>query len=103
MSPFERFEELKRKRLCFQCLTPGLKAGHGGKCFDKYNCPHTSHRRYQTGLHILICDKHKNEKHQFQFVYTTFGEGRVSPDDTKINKIPLSEVIFFETRNRLRI
>ena len=36
MSPQERFEELKRKKLCCQCLTPGLKFGHVGKCFDKY-------------------------------------------------------------------
>ena len=30
MSPKERFDELKKKNLCFQCLSPGLKAKHAG-------------------------------------------------------------------------
>ena len=30
MSPKERFEGLKRKNFCSQCLTPGRKFGHGG-------------------------------------------------------------------------
>ena len=62
MTPLQRFNELRRKQLCFQCLTPGLKARHSGQCFDKYKCPHDSHQAHQTGIHILICDKHKNEQ-----------------------------------------
>ena len=62
MNPKQRFEELKSKNLCFQCLTPGLKANHEGNCFDKYKCPDNSHRRFKTGLHVLICDQHKGKK-----------------------------------------
>ena len=39
-SPKERFSELNKKNLCFQCLTPGLKFKHPGYCFDKYKCTH---------------------------------------------------------------
>ena len=60
MNPKERFEELKRKKLCSQCLSPGRKFGHQGHCFDKYACPHVSHKGFDRGLHILVCDKHKN-------------------------------------------
>ena len=60
MNPKARFEELKRKKFCLECLIPGLKAGREGYCFDKYKCPDESHNRYKSGLHILICDRHKN-------------------------------------------
>lgn len=59
MTVKQRFEELKRKHLCFQCLAPGFKVGHDGTCFDKYKCPHESHTNFPHGLHVLICDKHK--------------------------------------------
>jgi len=45
MNPQERFDELKRRKLCAQCLTPGLKFGHEGKCFDKFKCPDDSHKK----------------------------------------------------------
>ena len=62
MSASEKFEELKRKGLCFQCLTPGMKANHTGFCFDKFKCPHESHATFQRGIHVLICDKHKTDR-----------------------------------------
>ena len=62
MNPKQRFEELKRKKLCFQCLTPGLKVGHEGKCFDRYKCPNESHRCFKSGIHVLICNRHKNDQ-----------------------------------------
>ena len=68
MSPKERFEELKRKNLCFQCLTPGLKAKHEGNCFDKFKCPNESHKQHKFGLHVLICDRHKNNKENLELL-----------------------------------
>ena len=62
MTPKERFDELKKKKMCFQCLTPGLKAKQEGNCFDKFKCPNDSHKRFRSGLHVLICDKHKTDK-----------------------------------------
>ena len=61
MDPKERFEEIQNKGLCSQCLTPGWKFGHGGRCFDKYICPHPDHKGFDRSLHILVCDKHKND------------------------------------------
>ena len=43
-------------------LSPGLKAKDAGNCFDKFMCPNESHKRFRSGLHVLICDKHKTEK-----------------------------------------
>ena len=59
MSPKQRLVELRKKHFCFQCLTPGLKHNHAGNCFDKYVCPHESHKGFKSGLHILICDRRK--------------------------------------------
>ena len=61
MNPKERFDELKRKNLCYQCLTPVSKARYEGHCFEKYKYPNESHKRFSTGLHILVCDKHKHD------------------------------------------
>ena len=61
MNPKQRFEFLKRKKFCFQCLGPGRKKDHPGRCFDKYKCPHNSHTGTR-GVHVLICDAHKNDE-----------------------------------------
>ena len=58
----ERFEILRKKKLCFQCLSPGKKAGHDGPCFDKFRCPNDTHKTHTRGLHVLICAKHKEEE-----------------------------------------
>ena len=42
MNPRERFNELKSKKLCFQCLNRGLEKGHSGRCYNKYTCPDES-------------------------------------------------------------
>ena len=68
MNPKERFEELLNKKLCAQCLTPGRKFGHKGRCFDKYVCPDPSHRSYPTGIHILVCDTHKHKVENSQLL-----------------------------------
>ena len=60
--------------LCFQCLSPGFKAGHKGTCFDKYICPHESHRDFKQGLHVLICDKHKDDDANRQLLDTFRGK-----------------------------
>ena len=57
----KRMQMLRKKRLCFQCLSPGVKAGHSGACFDKYRCPNASHKSYKRSFHVLICDEHKND------------------------------------------
>ena len=57
----KRMQMLRKKRLCFQCLSPGVKAGHSGACFDKYRCPNASHKSYKRSFHVLICDEHKSD------------------------------------------
>lgn len=60
MTPKQRYEFLKRNFFCFQCLGPGRKKGHEGRCFDKYKCPHNDHTGAR-GIHVLICDAHKED------------------------------------------
>ena len=62
MQPRGRLNELKNKGLCFQCLNPGLKISHNEFCFNKFNCPHSSHKKFDIGYHVLVCDSHKGDK-----------------------------------------
>ena len=63
MSPQERFNELKSKGLCFQCLYPGARMDQGkhkeGRCQRDFCCKHTIHANYTVKKHVLICDDHK--------------------------------------------
>ena len=61
MRPGERFQELNRKNLCFQCLYPCAQKNHEGVCFDQYVCRHVSHKKYNNGKHILVCEEHKDD------------------------------------------
>ena len=57
----ERKQELMKKGLCFQCLTPGVKHKDPHKCYTKYTCTDSFHKnkRFTKNLHILVCEKHK--------------------------------------------
>ena len=57
----KRLVELRSKKLCFQCLNPGLKEDHSGTCYTSFCCPHDQHKQYDRGYHVLVCDKHKND------------------------------------------
>ena len=60
-TPAERFQLLKDKDLCFQCLYPGKKNNHDGPCFSQYACKHPSHKRYNKSKHVLVCEDHKDD------------------------------------------
>ena len=68
MTAKKRFDVLKSKHLCFQCLTPGFKSGHQGDCFDKFKCPHESHDRQNHGLHVLISNPHKENRENIELL-----------------------------------
>ena len=70
MSPKDRFNFLKQKKFCAQCLTPGIKSNHQGRCFDKYKCQHESHNEYPRGLHVLVCESHKDDEQNKQLFQT---------------------------------
>ena len=61
MTPLQRCMELKKHSLCFQCLTPGVKWNQEHKCYDRYVCPDQSHLSYPKGIHVLLCEDHKNK------------------------------------------
>ena len=64
MTPADRFQLLRKKGLCFQCLYPGAKitdAKHSeGRCQRDYTCKHPSHDKFPTIKHVLVCAEHKD-------------------------------------------
>ena len=64
MTLADRFQLLKRKGLCFQCLYPGAKitdTKHSEGRFQRdYTCNHPSHDKLSTKKHVLVCAKHKD-------------------------------------------
>ena len=63
MSPAERFAELRKKGLCYQCLYPGAQRNQGkhkeGRCQRDFCCKHPSHDVYPKKFHVLVCNQHK--------------------------------------------
>ena len=64
MTPADRFQLLRKKGLCFQCLYPGAKitdTKHSEGRFQRdYTCNHPSHDKLSTKKHVLVCAKHKD-------------------------------------------
>ena len=61
----ERWELLRDKGLCCQCLAPGTTVEHGkhktGSCYSKFVCKHQSHDRDPRKRHVLLCEEHKDD------------------------------------------
>eukprot|EP00794_Sanderia_malayensis_P006911 gene6911-biopygen5645 len=66
MTPAERLNTLKSKSLCFQCLFPGARANQEkhqeGLCQRDFICQNVDHQGFPMKKHILVCEKHKNNK-----------------------------------------
>ena len=64
MTPAQRYQELRSKELCFQCLYPGANQSYGphrdGSCQKDFVCKHSSHERYPLKKHVLVCHEHRN-------------------------------------------
>ena len=64
MSNAERYNVLKQKGLCSQCLFPGADITKGkhatGKCQRDFTCKHQSHDSLTTKKHVLVCEEHKD-------------------------------------------
>ena len=70
MTPRERFQELQKKKFCFQCLYPESNRDKGktqeGHSQRDFACHYKSHEKYARIKQILVCqeqsdtDKNKN-------------------------------------------
>ena len=60
MTPKERRAVIMRQKFCLQCLSPGMRFDKEHTCYNTYVCPDPSHQDYPRGLHVLVCQKHKN-------------------------------------------
>ena len=60
----ERFQYLKSKGYCVQCLYPGADQKMGkhkdGRCQRDYVCRHLSHGKFTIKKHVLVCEEHKD-------------------------------------------
>ena len=63
MPPALRFQALRTKGFCIQCLYPGadcnLTKHAEGRCQRDFVCKHTSHERHTVKKHVLLCEDHK--------------------------------------------
>ena len=59
MAPKHRFQKLKNKAYCFECLFPGASQDkgkhHDGMCQRDFACKHKSHDKYPIKKHVLVC------------------------------------------------
>ena len=66
MTPAERFDTVKSKGYCFQCLLPGARWSEGkhkdGSCQHDFVCKHPSHTKYRRNKHVLLCEEHMGNK-----------------------------------------
>ena len=65
MAPKDRFQELKSKGYCFQCLFPGASQDkgkhHDGMLQRDFVCKHKSHDKYPLKKHVLVCHEHRTD------------------------------------------
>ena len=70
MTASERYQELKRKGFCIQCLFPNAMQNsgkhNGGNCQRDFICKEKSHNKFPTKKHVLVCHEHRqnNENQQ---------------------------------------
>ena len=57
MTTNDRREILFEKRLCAQCLEPGVKFDEEHECSKEYGCPDKFHRKFKIGLHVLTSQR----------------------------------------------
>ena len=76
MTPADRFLELIKKDLCFQCLFPGQR---------DLVCPHESHEEYPTKKHILVCDEHKQHQQNKELLHQ-YKDGFITRQFINCNK-----------------
>ena len=62
-SPADRFNLLKEKGYCYQCLFPGALSSFGkhseGRCQHDFVCTHPSHQRFAIKKHVLVCHEYR--------------------------------------------
>ena len=57
MTPNERFQNLRQKRYCIQCLFPGAlqnrRRHENGQCQRDFVYPHPAHSKYPVNKHVF--------------------------------------------------
>lgn len=92
----QRFDFLKEKNLCYQCLFPGANLNDGkhkeGRCQRDFTCKHDSHAKFTKKKHVLVCDEHKHTVEN-QTLLDDYKRRFVLRDDLNIPSISKSIII----------
>ena len=104
----QRFQELRAKELCHQCLLPGAKQNEGkhkdGKCQDTYVCKHPAHEKFPRKKHVLVCAEHcdtDENKALFETYKTRFITNQKKPLADFTKSMRLSFHIYSNTKRNL--
>ena len=62
MTTENRRKIIFEKKFCAQCLEPGVKFDEDHECSTEYVCTDKFHKRFKSGLHVLICSHHRERK-----------------------------------------
>ena len=62
MSTDDRRKLLFKKKLCAQCLEPGVRFNENHECVKEFACADGFHKNFKNGLHVLVCPYHKDKK-----------------------------------------
>ena len=72
MTPSEKFQLLRKKGYCIQCLFPGAYQDKGkhsdGRCQRDFVCKHQSHDKYPIKKHVLVCHEHRSNAENQQLL-----------------------------------
>ena len=68
MTPDERRKIIFSKKLCAQCLQPGVKFNEEHECSNDYCCPDKFHLKFKKGLHVLLCSHHSDKEENLEIL-----------------------------------
>ena len=68
MTPEDRRKILFNRKFCAQCLEPGVRFGEKHNCSKEFACPDSYHRKFQSGLHVLVCGSHRESRENQRLV-----------------------------------
>ena len=68
MTPEDRRKILFNGKFCAQCLKPGVRFGEKHNCSKEFASPDSYHGKFQSGLHVLVCDSHRESRENQRLV-----------------------------------
>ena len=101
MTPLDRFQALRKKGLCFQCLFPGAERNKGkhseGKCQRDFVCKYSAHDKFPTKKHVLVCAEHKDQEENKKLLEEYKNKCILKPRDIEMSDFAKTIKLSFHT------